>query len=50
MKKLNVKEILLDNLRQIEKELKYYSETQNQEMFFEVFNDKLAIEKKLQNK
>lgn len=47
MKKLNIKEILADNLRQIEKELKYYSETQNQEMFFEVFNDKLEIEKKL---
>ena len=50
MKKLNIKEILKDNLRQIENELKYYAETQNQEMFFELFNDKLAIEKKLQNK
>jgi hypothetical protein len=47
MKKLNIKEILKDNLRQIEKELKYYAETQNQEMFFEVFNDKLAIQKRL---
>jgi hypothetical protein len=47
MKKLNLKEIHEDNLRQIEKELQYYASTQNQVMFFELFDDKIAIQKKI---
>jgi len=45
--KLNIKEILSDNLRQIEKELVHYAHTENQKMFFELFDDKIKVQKEL---
>ena len=44
---LNLKFILKDTLRQIEKEKAYYAKTQNQHMFFDCLEEELKIIEKL---
>lgn len=49
MKTISRKELIEDALRQIENELKHYANTINQEMFFSVLQEKIKLEKQLEN-
>lgn len=47
MKRINLNDVLKDNLRQIENEMKYYSETGNQRMLFSLIAEHSKISKQI---